>query len=343
MAVSATTSTTNPPPQRHPTLLQRLSCASYIYFIPVFVVLNVLCLFNRYTAIGWLLWTLYINVGPGRWASKKATWPKHFRWLSWWNHCADYFPTQLIKTADLDPDERYIFVVAPHGIVTAFCWPCFDCDATDFSTKYPGIDIHPMTLEVNFKLPFMREFLLLHGVVDASKTACLMTLGKGSGQAILLAVGGAQEALLSRPGTYDLVLSKRKGFVRIALQTGAKLVPVIGFGENDLYDVKEQGPIRQWLTRWTKQLFGFTLPNPLGVGLFWGKGIMPYPKPLNVVVGGAVDFDSSKVLKEHPEDANLDMFVDAYHEQYVTAFKQLWDAHKGKYAADRRKSLDIVE
>lgn len=24
------------------------------------------------------------------------------------------------------------------GIVTAFCWPCFDCDATDFSKKYPG-------------------------------------------------------------------------------------------------------------------------------------------------------------------------------------------------------------
>lgn len=68
-----------------------------------------------------------------------------------------------------------------------------------------GIDIHPMTLEVNFKLPFMREFLLLHGVVDASKTACLMVLGKGSGQAILLAVGGAQEALLAQPGTYDVV------------------------------------------------------------------------------------------------------------------------------------------
>jgi hypothetical protein len=70
---------------------------------------------------------------------------------------------------------------------------------------------------------------------------------------------------------------------------------------------------------------------------------MPYPKPLNCVVGAAVEFDSSKVLKEHPEDANLDMFVEAYHEQYVAAFKQLWDTHKDKYAADRRKSLDIVE
>lgn len=62
-----------------------------------------------------------------------------------------------------------------------------------------------MTLEINFKIPFMREFLLLHGVVDASKQACLMVLGKGSGQAILLAVGGAQESLLARPGTYDIV------------------------------------------------------------------------------------------------------------------------------------------
>lgn len=25
-------------------------------------------------------WTLYINLGPGRWAQKRATWPKHFRW-----------------------------------------------------------------------------------------------------------------------------------------------------------------------------------------------------------------------------------------------------------------------
>jgi len=67
------------------------------------------------------------------------------------------------------------------------------------------------------------------------------------------------------------VLAKRKGFVRIALQTGAKLVPVIGFGENDLYDVKEPGPMRLWLQRWAKTLFGFTLPNPVGLGLFWGE------------------------------------------------------------------------
>lgn len=76
-------------------------------------------------------------------------------------------------------------------------------------TADTGIDIHPMTLEINFRVPFMREYLLLHGVVDASKQSCLMVLGKGAGQAILLAVGGAQESLLSRPGTYDIVSSRQ--------------------------------------------------------------------------------------------------------------------------------------
>eukprot|EP00878_Enallax_costatus_P007164 GHUV01007508.1.p2 GENE.GHUV01007508.1~~GHUV01007508.1.p2 ORF type:complete len:231 (+),score=53.48 GHUV01007508.1:473-1165(+) len=229
-----------------------------------------------------------------------------------------------------------------------YCWPCFDTDACGFSKKFPGIDIYPMTLEINFRIPFMREFLLLHGVVDASKQSCLMVLGKGAGQAILLAVGGAQESLLARPGTYDIVLSKRKGFVKIALQTGAKLVPVIGFGENDLYDMRQTVPrsVRAKLARLLKSWLGFTLPNAVGRSLLFGKtGLMPYPKPLNVVVGAPVDFDPSSVLQreQNNEQVGLDQFVDAYHEQYIKAFKQLWDDHKDKFDSGRRKSLDIVE
>ena len=42
---------------------------------------------------------------------------------------------------------------------------------------------------------------------------------------------GCQEAMMAEPGTFDLKLKERRGFVRQALLAGASLVPVIAFGE----------------------------------------------------------------------------------------------------------------
>ena len=58
----------------------------------------------------------------------------------------------------------------------------------------------------------------------------------------MLAIGGATESLYAGPGTMNLVLQRRKGFVRVALQTGACLVPVINFGENELYSTIRGSP-----------------------------------------------------------------------------------------------------
>lgn len=40
------------------------------------------------------------------------------------------------------------------------------------------------------------------------------------GRLVVLVVGGAREAQLSEPGDYRIVLKRRKGFVRLALQEG---------------------------------------------------------------------------------------------------------------------------
>ena len=49
-------------------------------------------------------------------------------------------------------------------------------------------------------------------------------------------LGGAAEALDSHPGKHMLTLKYRKGFARIALETGAQLVPVYSFGETELFE-----------------------------------------------------------------------------------------------------------
>lgn len=43
------------------------------------------------------------------------------------------------------------------------------------------------------------------------------------------------QSLHAKPGANDLVLRRRRGFVKIALRTGASLVPVYAFGENSTF------------------------------------------------------------------------------------------------------------
>lgn len=57
--------------------------------------------------------------------------------------------------------------------------------------------------------------------VDFQRLIC-----RGNGKGALVVVGGAQEAMQTKPGSHDLVLSKRKGFFRVALNHGCRLVPV---------------------------------------------------------------------------------------------------------------------
>jgi hypothetical protein len=43
---------------------------------------------------------------------------------------------------------------------------------------------------------------------------------EGTGNAVVLVVGGANEALEARPDSYSLTIKQRKGFVRLAMQHG---------------------------------------------------------------------------------------------------------------------------
>ena len=90
--------------------------------------------------------------------------------------------------------------------------------------------------ESNFKLPFYRDVLLLLGVCSVSKLSCANILSHGPGNAITIVVGGAAESLSAHPGTADLTLKKRFGFIKMAIREGADLVPVFSFGENDVSD-----------------------------------------------------------------------------------------------------------
>ena len=89
---------------------------------------------------------------------------------------AAHFPAQLIKTAELDPAGNYIFGIHPHGILCLSGWINFSTNGTSFDDKFPGIKLHALTLRLNLKTPIVREYIMHHGLADASRQTCLRLL-----------------------------------------------------------------------------------------------------------------------------------------------------------------------
>jgi len=83
-------------------------------------------------------------------------------------------------------------------------------------------------LKISSKLDFiitirqlLKLFLYSVGVAPCSKRSMDWLLTKeGTGNAVVLVVGGASEALEARPGSFTLTIANRRGFSRIALKHG---------------------------------------------------------------------------------------------------------------------------
>ncbi|EMP40046.1 Diacylglycerol O-acyltransferase 2 [Chelonia mydas] len=188
----------------------------------------------------------------------------------------------------LQHGHNYIIGAHPHGIlcVGAFC--NFITESTGFSEKFPGIRPFLATLAGNFRLPVFREYLMSGGLCPVTRQAIGYLLSQnGSGNAVAVVIGGAAESLSCQPGITTLILKNRKGFVRMALQHGAHLVPAFSFGENDLFRqvVFEEGSWMRGIQKRFQKLVGFAPCVFYGRGLtsIHSRGFLPYPKPITTV------------------------------------------------------------
>jgi 2-acylglycerol O-acyltransferase 2 len=158
------------------------------------------------------------------------------------------------------------------------------------------------------------------------------------GRAITIVVGGAAESLDAKPYSLRLVLKRRKGFVKIAIRTGADLVPVLAFGENDIYEQfqPDAHPHIHNFQLVLKKVLGFTIPLFHARGIFnYDVGLMPYRKPINIVVGKPI----TVVRNEKPSQEE----IDRVHELYVKELERVWDTWKDDFAKNRQEELQFAE
>ncbi|PWY64281.1 diacylglycerol o-acyltransferase [Aspergillus heteromorphus CBS 117.55] len=268
------------------------------------------------------------------------------RSLGVWSIYASYFPAQLHRSEPLLPTRKYIFGYHPHGIISHGAFAAFATEALGFSRLFPGITNTLLTLDSNFRIPLYREYALAMGIASVSRDSCENLLtnggidGEGMGRAITIVIGGARESLDALPNTLRLVLKRRKGFIKLAIHTGADLVPVLAFGENDLYEQvrSENHPLIHKLQMLVKSIMGFTIPLFHARGVFnYDVGLMPYRRPLNIVVGRPI-----RVIQQHDRGKINDEYINHLHTLYVQELERLWEEWKDVYAKDRTSEIEIV-
>ncbi|XP_028322281.1 2-acylglycerol O-acyltransferase 3b isoform X2 [Gouania willdenowi] len=254
------------------------------------------------------------------------------RWKVW-EHLRDYFPVKLVKTADLSPNRNYIFGCHPHGIMCAGAFSSFSTDSSNFSSLFPGVRPLLAVLAGLFRVPLLREYIMCAGLRPVSRSSLIHLLTQhGKGNAVGIVIGGAEESLSSAPGLNTVVVRRRRGFVRMALECGADLVPVYSFGENELFHqvMLSEGGVGRSLQDLFKRVMGFA---PC---LFVGQrfGLMPARTTVTTVVGSPITVEHRLVPSEEE--------VDHYHRLYMEALNKLFHQHKVSCGLSEQHQLQII-
>ena len=197
-------------------------------------------------------------------------------------------------------------------------------------------DVTTHTMTVNFWQPLWREFLIGNGFCDVARSTLLRRLSPRPADAyaehappircVTLVPGGAAESVDCTENI--LTLKRRKGFVKVAMEAGAALVPCYTFGETKLYrPLVNPGKIQRLQHRIQKFLSVGT-PLVCGRGVFnYTIGVLPHRVPLVTVIGKPIE------VEQMPKGTYTEEDVDTYHQQYMDAICDLYRRNVKRYGA----------
>jgi len=236
---------------------------------------------------------------------------------------------------DNNNDKRYILGLHPHGLFPFGSIGCLTQphDMETIRRTMPILLSRRLNSGIaSFALymPFIREIFLWLGAVDCSRTILKRCLRDGHSIAVF--IGGAQEAQYSGRGSVTLIINKRNGIFRLALETGAKLVPVYTFGNNNIY------------RSYSWDFFGIFNLVKVITGMWFPRGYFEFRRHrFTAVIGKPVEInDIIKHEDQDPYENITDDMVAVLKTRYIESLTELFDRYKYLDADIKDKSLIIV-
>ena len=127
------------------------------------------------------------------------------------------------------PPPSCLFIWQPHGLISV--------SSVLFNgglCKHPNYRAnHAVTLPFYHYFPVIGDIMRHLGSIPSDSGSITKTLQKGESVSVML--GGVREMLTAEGKHMKLYIRNRTGIFRIALETGTPLVPVLTYGENELF------------------------------------------------------------------------------------------------------------
>jgi 1-acyl-sn-glycerol-3-phosphate acyltransferase len=198
---------------------------------------------------------------------------------------AHYFRGEAHGTEHLPLDRPFI-AVANHngGPILADTWTMLAIWWSVYGIERPS---YAMIHDLPLRIPVLRNVLLKIGALRASTENARTVLGMG--MPLLVYPGGELDCLKSFWKRNRIDFHGRTGFIKLALEHGVPIVPVVNAGGHEVYFTLFSSPrLAEWtgLSRLTR-----VKTLPLNVGLPWGvwlTGFVPFvplPAKLTYKVG----------------------------------------------------------
>lgn len=165
----------------------------------------------------------------------------------------------------------------------------------------------PLADRLFFKIPFLGDLIRYYGAVQGSPDTAKRLLSQG--ELVTVAPGGMREALRPSNQKYQVMWGKRKGFAKLAVETGAPVVLAACPHADDLYDIYPSH-----VTAW----FYKTYKIPIFFATGWKKTALPHPVKL-------VHFISEPLLppKLPKSPRAIEKAVESFHEELESAMADL--------------------
>jgi 2-acylglycerol O-acyltransferase 2 len=232
----------------------------------------------------------------------------------------------LVEYPDGKPsNSKYIFLFHPHGMFSISMMFHIGTSITEWIPR-PAKGVTASWL---YWLPFGKELLPRVNAIPSDYSSMKSVLDND--ESLCVSPGGIREIMYIEEGSMKLSIKNKRGVFRLALETGTPLIPVLSYGENELFDPVDSSWVKNLQNELIKYGLCFPIPSIKSLMewlvIFWN----PLKNPVHTVVGAPVEVGEARV----PTDSEIIDLRDKY-------FVALRDLYRRTKPASYTNEISIV-